>query len=53
MTTKDIHLELVSRLSTEEFIAAFKIFIGRRGKLLNVYNDNAMKFQDAIISFEN
>ncbi|XP_055714734.1 uncharacterized protein LOC129808851 [Phlebotomus papatasi] len=39
-STKAVHLELVSDLSTETFIAALKRFIGRRGKPANIYSDN-------------
>lgn len=45
--TKAIHLELVGDLTTVSFIAALKRFIGRRGKCLNLYSDNATNFVGA------
>lgn len=41
MATKAIHLELVTDLTTDAFIAAFKRFMARRGKVKNIYSDNA------------
>lgn len=46
-TTKAIHLELVSDLSTQIFMAAFRRFIARRGKPSKVYSDNGSNFRDA------
>lgn len=45
--TKAVHLELVGDLTTVSFIAALKRFIGRRGKCLNLYTDNATNFVGA------
>lgn len=42
--TKAIHIELVGNLSTELFLGALKICIGRSGKPLNIYSDNAINF---------
>jgi hypothetical protein len=38
--TKAIHLELVSNLTSEAFIAAMKCFIARRGLIDHLYNNN-------------
>lgn len=45
--TKAVHLEAVSSLSTESFIACFKRFCGRRGRPTNVYSDNGTNFVGA------
>lgn len=45
--TKAVHLELVSDLTSESFIAALRRFIGRRGKCLHLYSDNATNFVGA------
>ena len=45
--TKAIHIEIVSDLTSEAFIAAMRRFIGRRGKCLNIYSDNATNFVGA------
>ncbi|XP_055715163.1 uncharacterized protein LOC129809378 [Phlebotomus papatasi] len=39
-STKAVHMELVSDLTKEAFLAAFKRFISRRGKPANIYSDN-------------
>ena len=44
LCTKAIHLELVSSLSTREFLAAFTRFRGRRGLPSNMYSDNSTTF---------
>ena len=43
-TTRAIHIELVSELSSECFIAALKRFIARRGKPTDIYSDNGKNF---------
>ena len=43
-TTRAIHIELVSELSSECFIAALKRFIARRGKPTDIYSDNGRNF---------
>ncbi|XP_061729202.1 uncharacterized protein LOC133534129 [Cydia pomonella] len=44
LTTKAIHLELVSDLSTDLFLAAFKRFISRRGPVSILYSDGGTNF---------
>ncbi|XP_012524631.1 uncharacterized protein LOC105830049 [Monomorium pharaonis] len=45
--TKAVHLELVSDLTTDAFIAALKKLIARRGKPDQMYSDNATNFVGA------
>lgn len=45
--TKAIHLELVSDLSTNLFLAALRRFFSRRGKCRTIYSDNATNFVGA------
>lgn len=47
MVTKAIHLEAVSDLSTNGFLAAFRRFISRRGSCTNMYSDNGTNFVGA------
>ncbi|XP_017792100.1 PREDICTED: uncharacterized protein LOC108574093 [Habropoda laboriosa] len=42
--TKAIHLEVVSDMNTEAFIAALKRFMARRGLCHNIYSDNGTNF---------
>ncbi|GFW37837.1 integrase catalytic domain-containing protein [Trichonephila clavipes] len=43
-TTRAIHLELVTDLSADAFIAALKRFISRRGKCSDIYSDCGSNF---------
>ncbi|XP_036148371.1 uncharacterized protein LOC105833274 [Monomorium pharaonis] len=44
MTTKAVHLKMVSELTTEAFLGAFKRFVARRGKPADVFSDNGTNF---------
>ena len=44
LATKAIHLEVVSSLSTPDFIACLRRFIARRGFPSNFYSDNGTNF---------
>lgn len=44
LTSKALHLELVSDLSTDLFLAAFKRFIARRGPVSVMYSDGGTNF---------
>lgn len=45
--TKAVHLELVSDLTSDAFIAAFRRFVSRRGKPVCMYSDNGTTFVGA------
>ncbi|XP_011868350.1 PREDICTED: uncharacterized protein LOC105562254, partial [Vollenhovia emeryi] len=45
--TKAIHLEVVTDLTTEAFLAALRRFISRRGRCSDIYSDNATNFVGA------
>ncbi|XP_037942440.1 uncharacterized protein LOC119675316 [Teleopsis dalmanni] len=47
MATKAVHIEVVSSLSTDAFIAALKRMIGRRGLPSDIFCDNATNFVGA------
>lgn len=44
MSTKALHLELVSDMTTSAFMAALKRFLARRGPVLHLYSDNGTNF---------
>lgn len=44
MSTKAVHLEAVSELTTKAFLATFDRFINRRGKPDNIFSDNGKNF---------
>ncbi|XP_058128492.1 uncharacterized protein LOC131292773 [Anopheles ziemanni] len=46
-TTRAVHIELVSNLTTEAFIAALRRFVSRRGLPLELHSDNATNFKGA------
>lgn len=45
--TRAVHLELVSNLTTDAFIAALTRFISRRGRVRQIRSDNATNFHGA------
>ena len=45
--TKAVHIEVVTSLTTESFLAALRRFIARRGKPKTMYSDNGTNFQGA------
>lgn len=45
--TKAIHIELVSELTTNAFLAALRRFTARRGHCKHIYSDNGTNFQGA------
>ncbi|XP_062541079.1 uncharacterized protein LOC134209115 [Armigeres subalbatus] len=47
LATKAIHIEVVSNLTGENFIAALQRFISRRGMVSNMYSDNGTTFVGA------
>ncbi|XP_021964863.1 uncharacterized protein LOC110860106 [Folsomia candida] len=44
MVTRAIHLEIVSSLDTDSFIATLKRFVARRGKPTDIYSDQGTNF---------
>ena len=46
-TTRAVHIELISDLTTEAFIAGLRRFFARRGLSTNLYSDNATNFVGA------
>ncbi|XP_037942682.1 uncharacterized protein LOC119675547 [Teleopsis dalmanni] len=47
MATKALHLELVSDMTSDSFLAALKRLFARRGKCSHVYSDNGTNFVGA------
>jgi len=47
MATKAVHVELVSNLTSETFIAALKRIIARRGLIDHLYSNNGRNFVGA------
>ena len=45
--TKAVHIEVVTSLTTEAFLAALRCFIAHRGKPKTIYSDNGTKYQGA------
>lgn len=51
LSTKAIHIEAVSDLTSTSFIAAYKRFTGRRGVCSDLYSDNATNYVGASAIF--
>ncbi|XP_037930880.1 uncharacterized protein LOC119665718 [Teleopsis dalmanni] len=47
MATKALHLELVSDMTSDSFLAALKRLFARRGKCSHIYSDNGTNFVGA------
>jgi len=45
--SRAVHLELIRDQGTEEFLAAFRCFVGRRGTPNHMFSDNARNFKCA------
>jgi len=43
--TRAVHIEVVTSLTTEAFLAALRRFIARRGKPRTIFSDNGTNFQ--------
>lgn len=52
MSTKAIHLELVTSLTTEGFLEALHRFVGRRGNVSKLFSDNGTNFTGAYKELE-
>lgn len=46
-STKAVHIEVVSNLTADAFLAALRRFIARRGNIANIYSDNGTNFVKA------
>lgn len=53
MAMRAVHLELVSALTTEAFLAAFARFTNRRGRVESMRSDNGTNFEGAANEFDN
>lgn len=51
-TTKALHLEVASDLSTEAFIATLRRFVGRRGRVNIIHSDRGTNFIGAKSTFD-
>ena len=49
LSIKAVHIEVVSDLTMEAFLAAFSRFVARRGLFLRVYSDNGTTFKGAAV----
>lgn len=47
LTTKNLHLEVASELTSAAFIAALRRFVGRRGRVSTIYSDRGTNFVGA------
>jgi len=47
LATKAVHIEAVTSLTTEAFLAALRRFIARRGRPRTIHSDNGTNFQGA------
>ena len=45
LVTRAIHLELMSDMSTEQFLLGFRRFLSRHGKIKEIISDNASQFK--------
>lgn len=52
LATKAIHIETISDLTTDCFLATLRRFIGRRGKPANIFSDNGKSFIGANAELE-
>lgn len=51
LSTKAVHLEIVTGMSTDHFIWAFQRFVGRRGMCADIYTDHGTNFYGANSTF--
>ena len=52
MSTRAVHLETVSNMTTSEFLLAFRRFVARRGTPALIVSDNAPQFKAAATALE-
>lgn len=53
LVTKAYHLELITDLTSNAFLASLKRFTARRGKPINIYSDNGTNFVGANTELKN